>query len=198
MSKSKSSADTSSTLALEDDPRPDGLRSAKSLVLVLTGNGKGKSSSAFGMVMRAVAREWKVCVVQFIKSSEWQVGEQKICESLNVQWHSLGGGFTWDSNNIEHDKDLARKAWEVSTRLIQSGEFDLIVLDEVTYLMAWNWVEHENILEVIADRPQHVNLICTGRDAPQSLIDIADTVTSMTNLKHAYESGIAAKKGIDY
>ena len=134
MSQSKSSADTSSTLALEDDPRPDGLRSAKSLVLVLTGNGKGKSSSAFGMVMRAVAREWKVCVVQFIKSSEWQVGEQKICESLNVQWHSLGGGFTWDSNNIEHDKDLARKAWEVSTRLIQSGEFDLIVLDEVSYL----------------------------------------------------------------
>lgn len=93
---------------------------------------------------------------------------------------------------------MARKAWEVSIRLIQSGEFDLIVLDEVTYLMAWNWVEHENILEVIADRPQHVNLICTGRDAPQSLIDIADTVTSMTNVKHAYESGIAAKKGIDY
>ena len=186
------------TEALSEDPRPSDLRTTDSLVIVLTGDGKGKSSSAFGMVLRALARGWKVAVVQFIKSSEWQAGEQKMCEQLGVTWHALGGGFTWDSANIEHDRTLAADAWKTATGIIESGEFDLVVLDEVTYLMSWKWVEAIDIVSTIAHRPRHVNIICTGRDAPESLVELADTVTSMTNVKHAYDRGIAAKRGLDY
>jgi len=170
------------TEALSEDPRPSDLRTTDSLVIVLTGDGKGKSSSAFGMVLRALARGWKVAVVQFIKSSEWQAGEQKMCEQLGVTWHALGGGFTWDSANIEHDRALAADAWKTATGIIESGEFDLVVLDEVTYLMSWKWVEATDIVSTIAHRPRHVNIVCTGRDAPDSLVELADTVTSMTNV----------------
>lgn len=181
-----------------EDPRPSGLRNAESLVVVLTGNGKGKSSSAFGMVMRGLARQWKVAVVQFIKSGDWAVGEQRICESLGVTWLSLGAGFTWDSNDLEHDKAVARAAWSTAADLIATGDFDLVVLDEITYLPTWNWIDVSSVVDSITSRPPHVNVICTGRDAPDELIAIADTVTSMTNVKHAYDSGIAAKRGIDY
>lgn len=186
------------TEALSEDPRPKDLRSAESLVIVLTGDGKGKSSSAFGMVLRALARGWKVAVVQFIKSGEWHAGEQKVCESLGVSWHSLGAGFTWDSKDIDHDQQIAADAWATARGLLESGEFDLVVLDEITYLMSWNWVDATEIVSAIAHRPRHVNVICTGRDAPTALVDLADTVTSMTNVKHAYDRGIAAKRGLDY
>ncbi len=186
------------TEPLSDDPRPDGLRNADSLVLVLTGDGKGKSSSAFGMVMRAVAREWKVAVVQFIKSGDWQAGEQKVGEELGVTWMSLGGGFTWDSENIEHDRRLAQDAWRTAADVIGSGEFDLIVLDEITYLASWKWVDVADIVATLVNRPRHVSVVCTGRDALPELVKVADTVTSMTNVKHAYDRGIAAKRGIDY
>ena len=181
-----------------EDPRPSGLRAAESLVVVLTGDGKGKSSSAFGMVMRAVARGWRVAVVQFIKSGDWPAGEQKICEQLGVQWLSLGAGFTWDSNDLEHDKSLARSAWSTAAELIDGGQYDLVVLDEITYLPTWKWIDVDSITSTISQRPSHVNVVCTGRDAPQELVDLSDTVTSMTNIKHAYDSGIAAKRGIDY
>lgn len=181
-----------------EDPRPVGLRNAESLVVVLTGNGKGKSSSAFGMVLRAIARDWKVAVVQFIKSGDWLAGEQKVGERLGVTWLALGAGFTWDSDDLEHDKAIARDAWKQAADLIASGDFDLVVLDEITYLPTWNWIPVSSVVDSIANRPSHVNVICTGRDAPNELIEIADTVTSMTNVKHAYDSGIAAKRGIDY
>lgn len=186
------------TEPLSDDPRPDGLRNADSLVLVLTGDGKGKSSSAFGMVMRAVARGWKVAVVQFIKSGDWQAGEQKVGEELGVTWMSLGGGFTWDSENIEHDRRLAQDAWRTAANVIGSGEFDLVVLDEITYLASWKWVDVADIVATLVNRPRHVSVVCTGRDALPELVEVADTVTSMTNVKHAYDRGIAAKRGIDY
>ena len=109
------------TEALSEDPRPSDLRTTDSLVIVLTGDGKGKSSSAFGMVLRALARGWKVAVVQFIKSGDWPAGEQKVCEQLGVQWLSLGAGFTWDSNDLEHDKSLARSAWSTAAELIDSA-----------------------------------------------------------------------------
>jgi len=186
------------TEPLTDDPRPDGLRNAESLVLLLTGDGKGKSSSAFGMVMRSVARGWRVGVIQFIKSGDWQVGEQKVAEDLGVTWMSLGAGFTWDSENIEHDRRLAQEAWLTAAGIIDSGEFDLVVLDEITYLASWKWVDVGAIVETVTNRPPHVNIVCTGRDALPQLIEMADTVTSMTKIKHAYDRGIAAKRGIDY
>ncbi|MFZ4719292.1 MAG: cob(I)yrinic acid a,c-diamide adenosyltransferase [Ilumatobacteraceae bacterium] len=183
---------------LTDDPRPSGGRQADSLVLVNTGNGKGKSSAAFGVMVRAVARDWKVAVLQFVKSGDWKVGEEKVGRTLGVEWHSLGGGFTWDSDNLQHDIDLAKAAWATAAGVIAAGEHDLVILDELTYLCTWGWVPTDDVVAAITDRPRHVNIIVTGRDAPQALIDIADTVTEMRHVKHAYDSGILAKRGIDY
>jgi cob(I)alamin adenosyltransferase len=190
--------DEPTTDALEQDPRPDGLRSAKSLVLVNTGNGKGKSSSAFGMMLRALAAEWPVAVVQFIKSGDWKVGEEKMGRRLGVDWHSFGDGFTWDSDNLEHDKEHARAGWAAAEAMITAGDHRLVILDELTYLCTWGWVDQADVIATITDRPEHVNIIVTGRDAPPELIEIADTVTEMTEIKHAYQQGIRAKRGIDY
>jgi cob(I)alamin adenosyltransferase len=183
---------------LIDDPRPAGGRSADSLVLVNTGNGKGKSSAAFGVMLRALARDWKVAVVQFVKSSEWKVGEEKMGRQLGVTWHALGGGFTWDSDNLQHDIDLARAAWSVAAQVIADGDHELVILDELTYLCTWGWVDTAEVVAAISNRPRHVNVIVTGRDAPQAIIDVADTVTEMVHVKHAYDTGILAKRGIDY
>jgi len=183
---------------LTDDPRPEGLKLAESLVLVLTGDGKGKSSSAFGMVMRALARNWHVAVVQFVKSGDWNTGEEQICRQLGVSWNSWGSGFTWDSDDLDHDRAIAREAWEKTAQLINDGHHRLVVLDELTYLTTWGWLDIEPVLESISSRPSHVNIICTGRNAHPLLVNLADTVTSMTNVKHAYDRGIAAKRGIDY
>ena len=186
------------TEPLTDDPRPDGLRRAPSVVVLNTGDGKGKSSAAFGVMVRAVARGWNVAVLQFIKSSEWKVGEEKVGRQLGVHWQALGEGFTWDTKDPEHDRQVARDAWAVARDVIAGGQYQLVILDELTYLCAWGWVPVADVVEVVRDRPPSVNLVITGRDAPQELIDVADTVTEMREVKHAYRQGIAAKRGIDY
>ena len=189
---------TDSTDALTDDPRPDGLRSVPSLVIVNTGNGKGKSSSAFGVMIRALAVDWPVAVVQFVKSGDWKVGEEKMGRQLGVDWHAFGHGFTWDSDNLELDKAHANEGWQAAKALIQAGDHRLVVLDELTYLCTWGWIDQADVIATISGRPDHVNIIVTGRDAPAELIEIADTVTEMTEVKHAYQQGIRAKRGIDY
>lgn len=181
-----------------EDPRPDGLRTAESLVLVNTGDGKGKSSAAFGVMVRALARDWKVAVVQFVKSGDWKVGEEVIGRRLGVDWFNEGDGFTWDSNDLEHDRALARAGWERAATIIRAGEHGLVILDELTYLITWGWIDGDDVVATIVGRPAHVNIVVTGRDAPAPLVDIADTVTEMRALKHAYDRGIAAKRGIDY
>ena len=177
---------------------PEGLHPARSLVLVNTGDGKGKSSAAFGVVIRAVARDWKVAVVQFLKSGEWHVGEQDVATRLGVDWFALGEGFTWDSDNLAADQAVARDAWEQAKTLIQGGAYRLVVLDEITYPMTWGWVDTDDVIATIRERPVTVSIVATGRDAPAALVDVADTVTEMRKVKHAYDAGIAAKKGIDY
>lgn len=183
---------------LTEDPRPDGLQSAPSLVVLNTGNGKGKSSSAFGMMVRGLAVDWNVAVCQFIKSGDWRVGEEKMGRKLGVEWHSFGDGFTWDSDNLDHDRNIAREGWEQAAVVISGGDHQLIILDELTYLCSWGWIDTAEVVDTIKRRPDHVNIVITGRDAPQDLIDIADTVTEMTEIKHAYAQGIRAKRGIDY
>jgi cob(I)alamin adenosyltransferase len=170
----------------------------ESLVLVHTGDGKGKSSSAWGVMARGWARGWTVGVVQFIKSGDWKVGEEKLAHHLGIEWNSLGDGFTWDSNNMDDTKARALHAFEVSKQKLASGDYDLLILDEITYLSVFGWVPGEDIAEAVANRHERTNVVCTGRDAPQSLIDIADTVTEMKMVKHAYEQGISARKGIEY
>jgi cob(I)alamin adenosyltransferase len=181
-----------------DDPRPDDLHRAPSVVLVHTGNGKGKSSSAVGVIVRSVARGWPVAVVQFLKSGEWHTGEEKVCKQLGVDWRAIGEGFTWDSDDLTEDQARAQEAWRQSRELIEGGAHRLVVLDEITYPMNWGWISTEEVVAVLRDRPEKVNVVLTGRDAPQALIDAADTVTEMREVKHAYQQGIRAIKGIDY
>lgn len=177
---------------------PKGSHRQASLVLVNTGDGKGKSTAAFGTAMRAVARGWKVAVIQFLKSGEWSVGEEKVGRQIGVEWWAMGDGFTWDSESMEESEAVAREAWIKATEMIGSGNYQLIVLDEVTYPINWGWIDIDEVLAAIRDRPSRLNLVLTGRDAPARLVEIADTVTEMRKVKHAFDRGIVARRGIDY
>ena len=181
-----------------DDPRPDDLRRAPSLVLVHTGDGKGKTTAAIGTVVRGVAQGWRVGVVQFLKSENWRSGEEKICRDLGVDWWTMGEGFTWDSEDLAQDQAVAASAWEQARAVIEAGEHRLVLLDEVTYPLNWGWVDVDDLVGTIRTRPDHVSVVCTGRDAPTALVDVADTVSEVREVKHAYRAGIRAKKGIDY
>ena len=181
-----------------EDPRPARLRSAPSLVLVNTGDGKGKSTAAFGVVLRAVARGWRVAVVQFLKSGAWHVGEEDVATRLGVEWWAIGEGFTWESADLTEDQAVAREAWAFARHTIEAGQHRLVVLDEITYPVTWGWIDGDEVAAVVRDRPADVNVVLTGRDAPAALVDVADTVTEMRAIKHAYDRGIRAKRGIDY
>ena len=185
-------------LAPTDDPRPDGLRRADSLVVVNTGNGKGKSSAAFGMMIRAIGRDWNVAVVQFIKSGNWNTCEEKIARQLGVDWHAFGEGFTWDSDDLSNDRAHAAAGWAKAVETMNAGKHQLVIFDELTYLSSFNWLDISEIVSAISNRPSHVNVIITGRDAAPELIEIADTVTEMREVKHAYQQGIRAMRGLDY
>ncbi len=164
-------------------------KKAPSVVMVNTGDGKGKSTAAFGTAMRAAARGWKVCVIQFVKSGKWKVGEETSAARLGIEWLTIGDGFTWDSKNMDRTEAVARHAWTVSKEKIQSGDYGLVVLDEITYPMNWGWIQK---------RPRSVNVIATGRDAPAELVELADTVTEMRKVKHAFDRGVRAIRGIDF
>ncbi len=179
-------------------PPPRASVRKSSLVLVNTGDGKGKSTAAFGTMIRAVARGWQVGVFQFLKSGDWSVGEEKVARRLGVDWWTLGDGFTWDSEDLDESKAIAARAWETARERIVAGEYDLVVLDEITYPINWGWISLDEVVATIAGRPDRVNVILTGRDAPEALIDLADTVTEMLKVKHAYDRGIMAKRGLDY
>ena len=181
-----------------DHAHPPELRRADSLVVVNTGDGKGKSTAAFGVMVRSVARGWPVAVVQFLKSGSWQVGEEKVARDLGVDWMAIGQGFTWDSDDLSEDEAVANEAWRQAAELLATGSHRLVVLDEITYPMNWGWIDTAEVTAAIAERSPRTNVVCTGRDAPQALLDVADTATEMVELKHAYRSGIRAMKGIDY
>lgn len=169
-----------------------------SLVLVHTGNGKGKSSSAFGVAVRSVARGWRTRVVQFLKSGEWKTGEAKLLPTLGVEWWEAGDGFTWDVDNLDESQALAVAAWEDTKLRLQDDDLDMIVLDEVTYPINWGWIDLDDVVSAIRDRSPKVHVVLTGRDCPQELIDLADTVSEMREVKHAFQQGILARRGIDY
>jgi cob(I)alamin adenosyltransferase len=174
------------------------LARADSLVLVNTGHGKGKSSAAFGVMGRAWARGWRVAVVQFVKGGKWQTGERKLADHLGVEWHTLGDGFTWESTDLDETAAKGRHAWEVARGKLTSGEYDLVILDEVTYAVTFGWVPVADLVAGLSGRAARTNVVATGRDAPPELVEIADTVTEMRKVKHAYDRGITAKKGIEY
>ena len=169
-----------------------------SLVLVNTGNGKGKSSAAFGMAVRAIARDWRVRVVQFLKSGDWKTGEAKLLPELGVEWWEAGDGFTWDAEDLDESQALALAAWEHTKQRLQQDDLDMLILDEVTYPINWGWIELDDVVASIRDRSPQVHVILTGRDCPEALIELADTVTEMREVKHAFNDGVMARRGIDY
>ncbi len=181
----------------ESPIRPDG-EHASSLVLVNTGDGKGKTTAALGTLMRAHARGWKVCVVQFLKSEDWKVGEEDVGRALGWDWWTMGDGFSWDSENLEKSEAIAQAAWAHAKSIIEAGEHDVVMLDEITYPMNWGWFPTEEVAATIRNRPRNVYVIATGRDAPDALVDVADTVTEMRKVKHAYDAGIMARRGFDF
>ena len=181
-----------------ESPIASDLRRVPSLVIVNTGNGKGKSTAAFGVALRSLGRGWNVRVIQFLKSGTWRTGEEDMLTKLGAEWWSAGDGFTWDSNDMESSKQLAIVAWNSAAETLRTGSHELLLLDEITYAMTWGWISTDDVITAIGNRAPTVNVVLTGRDAPAALIEIADTVTTMEDTKHAYRAGIAAKRGIDY
>jgi cob(I)alamin adenosyltransferase len=169
------------------------------IVLVHTGEGKGKSSSALGMVFRAAGWGMKVCVIQFIKG-KWQTGEQKAAERFdNIEWHTLGDGFTWDTKNPEQDIKTSQEIWTFSKQKIVSQNYDLVLLDEINYCCGYNWITGKEIADFIVDeKPPWMHLVLTGRNAASEVIEVANTVTEMNKIKHAYAQGIKAEQGIEF
>jgi cob(I)alamin adenosyltransferase len=169
----------------------------RGLILVNTGNGKGKSTAAFGVAMRAIGQGLTVSIIQFIKG-KWKTGEMQAAERLGLELVPMGKGFTWESKDIEEDKAMMRDAWRVASEKILSGHHDLIILDEINYVLGYGYVAVDEVIRTLKARPSHVHVILTGRNAPEEIIAIADCVTEMREIKHPYRSGIAAQKGIDF
>jgi cob(I)alamin adenosyltransferase len=169
-----------------------------SLVLLNTGHGKGKSSAAFGVMGRGWARGWRVGVIQFVKGGKWKTGERKLADHLGIEWHTLGDGFTWESSDLDETAAKGRHAWEVARDKLASGEYDLLILDELTYAVSYGWVSVGDVVAGVRDRDPRTNVVITGRDAAEELVELADTVTEMRKVKHAYDRGIKAKKGIEF
>jgi cob(I)alamin adenosyltransferase len=169
-----------------------------SRVLVNTGDGKGKTTAALGTALRAVARGWSVCVIQFMKSDKWKVGEERIAREIGIQWWTIGDGFTWESEDMDRTEAVAHEAWRAAQDAISSGRYEMVVLDEITYPLSWGWIPSDALVHAITSRPDHVNVIATGRNAIPELIDVADTVTEMRSVRHAFDSGIGARRGIEF
>lgn len=178
-------------------PAPERRRLA-SVVLVNTGDGKGKSSAAFGVMARGWARGWRVGVVQFMKSGQWKTGERKLADHLGIDWWTLGDGFTWESTDLDESAAKNVHAWAVARGKLASGDYDLLILDELTYVVNYGWLSVDEVVAGIAGRSPGTSVVVTGRQAPPELVELADTVTEMLEVKHAYQQGVAAMKGIEY
>ena len=164
---------------------------------VITGNGKGKSTSGFGVVTRAVGHGLKAGVVQFIKGG-WECGERNLLESVGVPFTYMKTGFTWETQNRESDTAAAQLAWQAAKKLLADESVNVVLLDELTYMVTYDYVDLEEVLTAIANRPKMQSVIVTGRAAHRKLIELADTVSEVRNVKHAFEAGVKAQKGFDY
>ena len=175
------------------------MAAGRGLVLLHTGNGKGKSTACFGQALRAAGQGFKVCIIQFIKG-KWQTGEAKAFEALkdHVEFHVKGSGFTWQGQNKDEVIKVARDAFIFAREKVMSGEYDMVVLDELTYLISYGMVSEEEVLEMITTRPSSLHLVISGRDASEGLIKAADLVSEVKAIKHPYEAGIKAQKGIEF
>lgn len=175
--------------------RPEGER--RGLVIVNTGDGKGKSTAAFGLAFRATGRGKAVKVFQFMKVPSARFGEHRLAEQVGLPVEGLGDGFSWKSKDLAHSGQLARDGWQKARAAILDGQHFLVVLDEITYPLIYGWLPLDDVLQTLQQRPKDVHVCLTGRRCPQEIIDIADTVTEMTLVKHAFKAGIPAQRGIE-
>ena len=172
----------------------------KGLIIVNTGKGKGKSTAAFGMVLRALGHGMKVAIVQFIKGSR-DIGEKKALEAFGdqVSFFACGEGFTWETQNLEKDRALARRTWEEAEKALMPGsDIDLVVLDELNVVLKYGYLDLNEVMPALLARPAMQHVVITGRNAPEELIEHADLVTEMTLVKHPFRSGVKAQKGVEF
>jgi len=171
----------------------------RGLILVHTGNGKGKSSSAFGVTARALGWGHSVAVVQFIKGT-WKTGERQFFDRFpdQLHWHTMGEGFTWNTQDRDRDIEAATAAFAQADKLMQSGDYDLVVLDEINIALRYDYIDVEVVITALHQRANRTSVILTGRDAKPALMDMADLVSEMKEIKHPFKAGIKAKQGIDY
>lgn len=179
------------------DAKIDSATDDKGLLLVLTGNGKGKSSSGFGMIARAVGHGLKAGVVQFIKGN-WDCGERNLLSGAGVPFFVMNTGFTWETQDREKDTQAAVAVWQEAKKLLADDAVDVVMLDEITYMLSYDYLDLDEVLDAISHRPDHQHVIVTGRGCQQQLIEMADTVSEVHNTKHAFDSGVKAQKGIDW
>ena len=170
----------------------------KGLLLVLTGNGKGKSTSAFGMLARSVGHGLRCGVIQFIKG-QWECGEQMLfADNPLVEFHVMNTGFTWETQDRDKDIAAAEKTWKHGAAMMRNPEFDVVILDELTYMLSYGYLDKEMVLSTLENRPEGQHVVVTGRSASKELIELADTVTELGENKHAFYDGVKVQKGIDY
>lgn len=169
----------------------------KGLLLVITGNGKGKSTSGFGTVARAVGHGLSAKVVQYVKGT-WACGERDLLEKLGVEFHVMGTGFTWETQDKEKDIKAAQTAWQASKKWLTDPSVELVLLDEITYMLTYKYIDIDDVIETLENRPTNQHVIVTGRACHRRVIELADTVSEVRPVKHAFDNGIKAQKGIDW
>jgi cob(I)alamin adenosyltransferase len=181
--------------------RADYQENTRGLLMVNTGHGKGKTTAALGLMMRAAGRGLKCCMIQFMKSRRDRYGEHEAAEKLGIEVHTMGDGFTWDTKNPEQDIKTSQETWALCVEKMRSGEYDMLVFDELVYVLSYGFLSTEEVIEEIksvrTEQPA-LHIVLTGRDAPQALIDVADLVTEMKEIKHPFYAGIRAQQGVEF
>lgn len=174
------------------------VKKRKALVILYTGNGKGKTTAALGMLLRAWGRGMKVCMLSFIKTETSNYGEERAAKKLGIELIPMGGGFTWLSKDLEKDRALAQRCWDLCKQKIASNEYDIVVLDEITYPINYGWLNVDEVIDALRSRPADLHVVLTGRDAHEKLIEFADLVTEMREVKHPFSAGVKAQPGVDF
>ena len=179
------------------DARINAAQEERGLLLVITGNGKGKSTSGFGTLTRAVGHGYRAAAIQFIKG-DWPCGERNLLEKNGVEFHVMATGFTWNTQDKEKDISAAKKVWQQAKRLLSDETVDVILLDEITYMIAYKYLDLDDVIDAITHRPPMQHVIITGRACHRAIIELADTVSEVQPIKHAFDNGIKAQQGIDW
>ena len=179
------------------DQRIDNAQEERGLLIVITGNGKGKSTSGFGTIARAVGHGLNAAVVQYIKGT-WACGERNLLENAGVSFDVMATGFTWNTQDKAHDIAAAQKVWQRNKALLNDKTVDVLLLDELTYMVAYKYIDLDEVITALKNRPKDQHVIITGRGCHRSIIELADTVSEVQSIKHAFDNGIKAQQGIDW